>query len=87
MMDLKDLIKGLKVYVETPENKAGGKEKFREMAMLDYLELIGKTVGDLDEPTVRQNLDAIWVAREGTGELPGPFPADYFQVIDVPSHK
>ena len=73
MRELKELVKELTVEVETPENKAEGKDKFSRMTMEAYLGSIGKSWVDLDEALVRANLGATWVAREGTSELPVPF--------------
>lgn len=76
-VELQSLVESLIVRLEEAENKAGNK-MFEVVSMKDYLLGIGKTWHDFDEQKVRDNLSSVWVARNGTNELPVPFPADYF---------
>lgn len=80
--EMRELIEGFEVFIEEAENKALGK-KFESMSMKEYLDMVGKSWKELDLATVRENINSVWVARKDTGELPVPFPSDYFLNVSV----
>ena len=80
--EMRELIEGFEVFIEEAENKVLGK-KFESMSMKEYLDMIGKTWKDFNPEIVRENIGSVWVARKDTGELPVPFPSDYFLNVSV----
>jgi len=77
---IEKLVEKLNVVISEPESK--GEWVFgpsSSVPMIQYLVSIGKTWRDLDEELVNSNLDTVWVAREGTNELPTPIPSEYYK--------